>query len=67
MVADLIGKLKGENRKSNTFNGKAIKKAKVILLRLAYTLGKISPNIKIKKVTTTTSNRKRTGTTPKIT
>jgi hypothetical protein len=62
-----MGRLNGENKKSNTFKGKVIKKVKVNLLRLAYTLGKISPNIKIKKVTTTTSSRKRTGTSPKIT
>ena len=50
-----MGTLNGRKTISITLMGRAIAKAKGIRFLLAYTLGRISPNIKIKNVTKTTS------------
>lgn len=51
-----MGKLIGESNLSSIESGKAKKRANFTLFLLAYILGKTSPNNKIKKVTTITSN-----------
>lgn len=51
-----IGKLIGESSLSSIERGYAKKRANFMLFLLAYILGKTSPNNKIRKVTTMTSN-----------